>query len=206
VRLAAAGGPDLVALQEVPLWAMRRLAGWSGLRAVTAVTKPSLLGPLARRLHELDPVHVRSGLTGQANAFLVGPRLEIGSKRTVVMNPGTRRERRVCLLLTLRAGEARLVAACLHASIRHEHARRELEGVGRLVQGSRPAVVCGDFNVPGLGLSGFSPPLPGIDQVLVRGVRLVRRPETWPEERRRVGGVTLSDHAPVESVAELLAE
>jgi endonuclease/exonuclease/phosphatase family metal-dependent hydrolase len=44
---------------------------------------------------------------------------------------------------------------------------------------------------------GFSAAIPGLDQVLVRGAT-ASRPEPWPEERRRVGGRLLSDHAPVE--------
>jgi endonuclease/exonuclease/phosphatase family metal-dependent hydrolase len=59
-------------------------------------------------------------------------------------------------------------------------------------------IVAGDFNLPGEGLPGFSPPLPDcIDQVLVRGLPAAH-PQRWPDERRRVGGRLLSDHAPVE--------
>jgi hypothetical protein len=45
----------------------------------------------------------------------------------------------------------------------------------------------------------FSAPIRGIDQILVRGFELVRGPEPWPEERRRIGNHLLSDHAPVEA-------
>jgi len=45
---------------------------------------------------------------------------------------------------------------------------------------------------------GFSAPAgKGIDHVLVRGAQAGPE-ETWPRERRRVGGRLLSDHAPVE--------
>jgi hypothetical protein len=44
---------------------------------------------------------------------------------------------------------------------------------------------------------GYSDPPPGIDQILVRGLP-ASEPDVWPEERRRVGGRLLSDHAPVE--------
>jgi hypothetical protein len=68
------------------------------------------------------------------------------------------------------------------------------------------AIVAGDANLrPGEGHTygrasslGFSAPLQGsIDQVIVRGLTSTS-PSAWPEERRRVGGRLLSDHAPVE--------
>jgi endonuclease/exonuclease/phosphatase family metal-dependent hydrolase len=66
-------------------------------------------------------------------------------------------------------------------------------------------VLCGDLNRrPGEGTiydelhaRGFSAPAPGIDQVLVRGLPATP-PFIWPEERRRIDGRLLSDHAPVE--------
>jgi endonuclease/exonuclease/phosphatase family metal-dependent hydrolase len=61
-------------------------------------------------------------------------------------------------------------------------------------------VLAGDFNLrPPYGpLTDFSLPLDGsIDQVLVRGLPSTP-PVAWPEDRRRVGGRVVSDHAPVE--------
>jgi endonuclease/exonuclease/phosphatase family metal-dependent hydrolase len=67
-------------------------------------------------------------------------------------------------------------------------------------------IIAGDANVrPGEGQTydrlaslGFSAPLPGsIDQIVVRGLESTP-PLAWPEERRRVRGRLLSDHAPVE--------
>ena len=49
VRLVTSDAPDVVALQEVPLWAVKRLDDWSGMQASWAMTMPSRLGPLARR-------------------------------------------------------------------------------------------------------------------------------------------------------------
>jgi endonuclease/exonuclease/phosphatase family metal-dependent hydrolase len=51
-----------------------------------------------------------------------------------------------------------------------------------------------------LGEWGYSAPGPGIDHVLVRGLP-ADEPLTWPEERRRVDGRLVSDHAPVEVTA-----
>jgi endonuclease/exonuclease/phosphatase family metal-dependent hydrolase len=72
-------------------------------------------------------------------------------------------------------------------------------------------VLAGDFNVirersKTLELLtgpewGFSRPISGIDQILVRGARAghVKR---WPDDRRRLEGRLLSDHAPVEVTIE----
>src|SRR5919206_561747 len=46
VRLAAADGPDVLCLQEVPVWALERLGEWSGMSAVGAVAARPTLGPL----------------------------------------------------------------------------------------------------------------------------------------------------------------
>ena len=47
---------------------------------------------------------------------------------------------------------------------------------------------------------GFTEPIDGIDQILARGLAVEQGPAAWPEERRRVDGAVLSDHAPVEAV------
>jgi endonuclease/exonuclease/phosphatase family metal-dependent hydrolase len=63
-------------------------------------------------------------------------------------------------------------------------------------------IVGGDLNLRGAGLPGFSPPLPGsIDQIFVRGLP-AGTPRVWPEDRRRLQGRLLSDHAPVELEVE----
>ena len=75
---------------------------------------------------------------------------------------------------------------------------------------ARPHEVCvlaGDFNITterSLTLAeitgsdwGFSPPADGIDHVLVRGADATA-PERWPIARRRVDGVVVSDHSPVD--------
>jgi len=67
-------------------------------------------------------------------------------------------------------------------------------------------ILAGDFNVTAASPAlerltsaewGFSAPGPGIDHVLVRGAEC-SPVEVWPAARRTVGGVLLSDHAPVE--------
>ena len=63
---------------------------------------------------------------------------------------------------------------------------------------SADCLLAGDFNfTPDLRHLGFTGDGPGIDHVLVRGAEagpLV----VWPDQRRRLNGMLLSDHAPVE--------
>ena len=59
-------------------------------------------------------------------------------------------------------------------------------------------VMAGDFNLtPDLRYLGFTDEGPGIDHVLVRGDDPSPL-HVWPDERRRLDGMLLSDHAPVE--------
>ena len=70
-------------------------------------------------------------------------------------------------------------------------------------------VLAGDFNIirersatlPQLAEWGYSKPISWIDQVLVRG-GATGYAQRWPDERRRVDGRLLSDHAPVEVTIE----
>lgn len=210
MRLVTADAPDVVALQEVPLWGVKRLDDWSGMSASWAMTMPAFLGPLARRVTAADPVRFRSSLTGQANVLLVNPHFEVGRHRRAVLNPDLSRtdwllrrgQRRVCHSLEVDVGGESLVLANLHAS--NDPDRRlideEIERAAAFLAAAERCVLCGDFNVRRHPVPGFTDPIGGIDQILVRGVELERGPEIWPEERRRADGVVLSDHAPVEAV------
>jgi endonuclease/exonuclease/phosphatase family metal-dependent hydrolase len=210
IRLVSADAPDVVALQEMPMWAVGRLERWSGMRTAWAMTMPARLGPLARRLTELDPVRLRSSLTGQANALLVNPHFEHGRHRRLVLNSGLSwadwlfrgEQRRVCHSLEVGTNGEWLVLANLHASNYPDPslATEEISRAAAFLDGSGPCVLCGDFNVPRHAVPGFSEPIEGIDQILVRALALERGPEPWPDERRRVAAGVLSDHAPVEAV------
>ena len=200
VRLVSEGA-DLVGLQEVPVCALTRLHAWSGMAALGAIARPPRLGSLGRRLTALAPDLFRSAFNGQANALLVrAPLRAVGAQRVVELRARGVLERRVCQLVRLQGESGDVLVANFHATAHVEKlAREDVERVAEAVAGEGPAIVCGDFNVRGLGLPGFSRPLPGIDQVLVRRLQLARGPEAWPRERRRLGGVLLSDHAPVEA-------
>jgi endonuclease/exonuclease/phosphatase family metal-dependent hydrolase len=210
VRLVTADAPDVVALQEVPLWALRRLDDWSGMQASWALTMPARLGPLARRVTDRDPVRFRSSFTGQANALLVNPHFELGRHRRLVLNQSLSRldwlsgkgQRRVCHSLEVEPGGGWIVLANLHASNHRDPgvATAEIERAVSFLAGAERCVLCGDFNLRRHEVDGFSAPIDGVDQVLARGLAVEQGPEAWPEERRRFGDGVLSDHAPVEAV------
>ena len=203
-RLITLDAPDIVALQEVPLWALRRLERWSGMTVRTAKTMPALLGPLARAVTALDPIRFRSMATGQANAILVNPRFEVGEHRTLVLNPYLSwrarwlqwKHRRVSQALHLTVRGHELVIGNLHAAPVREQIALATDFLGDVER----CVLCGDFNLRRFEVAGFSAPIEGLDQILARGLDFLQPPQAWPEERRRVDGVLLSDHAPVEAV------
>ena len=240
VRLVTADGPDVVCLQEVPLWALELLDDWSGMASVGETAAPARLGPLpstaaiGRAVTSLHHGLLRSAFSGQANAILVAAPLRVLERESIVLNsrPFRRaqadwlrlpllarlawaKERRVCHAVRLaRPDGTTMVIANLHATSYPPDARladaellRAATFADALARPGEPCALAGDFNIR-LSRSqtleelarpewGFSPAGPGIDHVLVRGAE--RGPaRTWPEERRRVGGVLLSDHAPVE--------
>lgn len=202
VRLGARDGPDVLCLQEVPLWALPRLGRWSGMTVRHAVTRRAPLGPwLGGVITRLHNGFFRSVLAGQANAILLGSALEPVEHRSLRIDDG-RAEPRWCHAVRL----AELAVGNLHAS--NDFRRPEVpaaeivraEAFVMEVAGGLPCVLAGDFNLRAgdlLELPGWSALGPGIDHVLVRDIAssgLV----TWPLERRRQGGAVLSDHAPVE--------
>ena len=93
VRLASADEPDVLCLQEVPVWAVGELAAWSGMAAFGDVAARPSIGPfpstasIGRALTSLDHGLLRSAFTGQANAVLVSPPLEGVREPALVLNP-----------------------------------------------------------------------------------------------------------------------
>jgi endonuclease/exonuclease/phosphatase family metal-dependent hydrolase len=207
VRLVSFDAPDVVALQEVPLWALGRLERWSGMQAIWSITVPGFLGPVARHITDLDPVRVRFTAAGQANAMLLSHRFEVEDDRTLVLNPEVKRlewlrggrQRRVCQAVDLELDGRALTVANLHATNNSELARVEVGLAADFVREAETCILCGDFNVPAFAVPEFSPPIEGIDQILVRGLELERAARAWPMKRRRVEEGLLSDHAPVEA-------
>jgi endonuclease/exonuclease/phosphatase family metal-dependent hydrolase len=195
VELASADAPDVLCLQELPLWALSRLEDWSGMTAFPAVAKrtpvPRWLGGILQRR---DPRRFRSGVTGQANAILVAAGLDPLEHRTVRISERGR-ERRVCHAVRL---DDRAIGN-VHASNefrRPEIPRAELkrahEFVESMAAGGEARILAGDFNLRDPDLPG-----PNIDHIVVAGIGHGRL-EVWPAERRLHNGAVLSDHAPVE--------
>jgi endonuclease/exonuclease/phosphatase family metal-dependent hydrolase len=204
IELVSADGPDVICLQEVPVWALRRIDHWSGMRRFDVVTRPPLWpGPVSRWVTRAHQGFFRSGLAGQANAILVAPRhaaTDLGHDR--VSEHG--RERRLVHAIRI-AGAAGVTIANLHASndfARPDVPRAEAARAAAFAEGvATPGdvvVLAGDFNVADPGLETYSRPGSGIDHVLVRGAP-VSGVVVWPRERRVQNGVVLSDHPVVEA-------
>jgi endonuclease/exonuclease/phosphatase family metal-dependent hydrolase len=229
VRLVTEGEPDAVCLQEVPPWALRRLEEWSGMNVFGEIAARPMIGPvpvtaeLGRHLTDLNPGLLRSAFEGQANAILV--RRTIVARHVITLNPlafrfATARrlglplvrelawgkERRQAIAVRLEGGA---VVANLHATnardvrLAEAEVERAAQWAGRLA-GSDLCIVAGDLNVDTKRsqvfgrLAGFSAAGPGVDHVLVRGAS-VSDYDRWPRERRRLDGLLLSDHTPVEA-------
>jgi endonuclease/exonuclease/phosphatase family metal-dependent hydrolase len=200
VRLATVGGPDVVCLQELPLWSLPLLEPWSEMRAFPARTRRAPLGARAGRI--LTATHygvVRSAFTGQANAILVRHDHAAEDLRSLAISD-RRHHPRVCQAVRI---DSRLVVANIHASgeVAQRQVDRALAWLADLVHPGEPLVLAGDFNAS-LTLPGFSTPHGGIDDILVRGADASPL-ALWPLERRRQNGVVLSDHAPVERTISL---
>ena len=193
VQLVTADEPDVVCLQEIPLWAMSLLEHWSSMHRVSAVARRPRI-PFGRWPTELHHGLFRSAFTGEGDAILAAKRYRLSDARhEVVSDAGA--FRRIVHGVRLDDG---IFVANAHTSGDHAQLRRVFE----FVEDEPRVIVAGDFNLPGEGLPGFSTPLPGsIDQILVRGLP-AQSPQRWPEDRRRYRRHLLSDHAPVELTVE----
>lgn len=191
VELVTADGPDVVCLQELPVWAIRHLERWSGMHAVGAVARRPLSPFGGRALTSLHPGLLRSALTGEAGAILTrSPCRDLGAR--VVGDSGLRR-----IAHAVEIDGATVVN--FHIDGEHDQLARVVELAGER------AVLAGDTNLPSPAIDGFSPPLAGsIDQIYVRGLAMRAGPVAWRLEQRILEGAVLSDHAPVEAIVEVL--
>ena len=189
IELVTRDRPDVVCLQELPVWALEHLEDWSGMHATTAVARRPLLPVGARAVTALNHGLLRSAVTGEGDAILTTrPAHDLGA--TVV---GQAKLRRIAHAVDLDG----LQVVNFHI----DGDRTQLDRVLGLA-GQR-SVVAGDTNLVSPAADGFSSPLAGsIDQIFVRGLALVDGPSAWPLERRTLDGRVLSDHAPVEAVVE----
>ena len=191
VALVTADDPDVVCLQEVPVWALIFLERWSGMRAAVAIGAQPLVfsAELGRLITELHHGLLRSAVTGEGIATLVARRHTIADERRDRVGP-----KRVVLGVQLAGGP---FVGNFHVT-GGEGAEEQFARVVELADGDA-VVLAGDVNLrPPYDLTGFSEPLAdSIDQILVRGLPS-SAPVAWPSERRRIDGRLLSDHAPVE--------
>lgn len=197
VELACADRPGVLCLQEVPVWAVPKLADWSGMRSFPAIARGGVRWTtLAGRATRLHNGLLRSAICGQANAMLV-PREPDAEDLGATQVSGHGHERRVCHAIRVDG----IVVTNTHLSSAGHRQRSELERVLDFAEAharpGEPVVVAGDLNLADPTLAGFSAPGPGIDHVLVRGAPATPL-AVWPEERRVQNGVVLSDHPPVE--------
>ncbi len=189
IELVTRDRPDIVCLQELPVWALRHLESWSGMHATTAVARRPLLPVGARAATAIHHGLFRSAFTGEGDAILTrAAARDLGE--TVV---GQTKLRRIAHAAELEG-----------VTVVNFHIDGDREQFDRvLALAPERAIVAGDANLVSPAADGFSPPLAGsIDQILVRGLELRDGPSAWPLERRTVDGRVLSDHAPVEAVVE----
>ncbi len=208
LKLASRDRPDVLCLQELPLWALSHLESWSGMTVVSDVTRRAPLGVLLGRLiTALDHGLFRSALTGQANAILLSRDLVVREHSSIRLNRGG--EPRRCQVVRAVRGREGAVVANVHldSGRSDEELLESATFVDNFASAAEPVVLAGDFNITadrsdaipalaaGDSLSGATPT--GIDHVLARG--FVGAPgEPWPVARRTVDGRVLSDHAPVD--------
>jgi endonuclease/exonuclease/phosphatase family metal-dependent hydrolase len=172
IELAVRDDPDVLCLQELPLWSVERLEAWSGMGAFSARTRHRL-GRLGRRPTDIHHGTFRSSLTGQANAVLVARRHAVADHRRLVLNSrlfAAREAHRLGLgirVVLAWTGERRVAQALrittasgssivlLHLHLTHRRDRRLAEAELRravrfgeqLAADGEPLVVAGDLNL-----------------------------------------------------------
>jgi endonuclease/exonuclease/phosphatase family metal-dependent hydrolase len=186
IELITHDRPDVVCLQELPVWALPRLERWSGMWATSAVARRPLLPAGAEAVGTLHAGLRRHRLTGEADAILTSrPARRLGTH--VVGDAGLRR-----------------IAHCIDLDgmrVVNFHIDGDRLQFDRTVAlAGDCCILAGDSNLRAAAAAGFSPPLAdSVDQILVRGLALQQPPFAWPLGQRTFRGRVLSDHAPVEA-------
>ncbi len=228
-RLMVQDAPDLVLLQEVPVWAGPLLHQLTGMGVTLApaygahvpfvhVPLPLAVGAaVGRALPDL----VRTQCEGQANAVLYGAGLLLVSARRAQVNEHRRfrGEPRIAQLVRLRhrAAGREFVLANVHLDPGDN--REQVERTGYLLERfarGAPMILGGDVNAPanspgvrGLVQRGWiedSSALDArIDHIFVRGFRMDGQSTPWDSTRREIRRegalpIRLSDHDPVDAV------
>jgi endonuclease/exonuclease/phosphatase family metal-dependent hydrolase len=222
-------GPDIVALQEVPVWAGPLLHQRTGMGVTLAaaygahvpfvhVPLPLAVGAAVGRA---VPGVVRTQVEGQANAVLFGPDLLLVSARRTQVNDRRRLrgEPRIIQLVRLRHRRAgrELVVGNVHLDSGDNRAQVERAGflLERFARGA-PMILLGDVNatarsagVRALVARGWIEEVadegPRIDHIFVRGFEIEQPATPWDPRRREITAdgqlpIRLSDHDPVDAV------
>ena len=189
IELVTRDRPDVVCLQELPVWALRHLESWSGMHAATAIARGPRLPVGARTATAFHHGLFRSTFTGEGDAILTRSAARDLGEHVV----GQTKLRRIAHAVDLEG----VTVVNFHI----DGDREQFDRVVALAQ--ERSILAGDANLVAPAANGFSAPLAGsIDQILVRGLTVSDGPSAWPVERRTVDGRVLSDHAPVEAVVE----
>ncbi len=224
--LMTAGDPQIVMLQEVPVWAAAFLREHTGMGVTLAHSYGAHIPfvhvplPLAAGewLGNALPDVVKTQFEGQAQAVLYGSELVLVSARRVPIN--TRRllrgEPRIAQLVRLRHRRlgTEFVVGNLHVDAHDPDPQIEAASwaTEQFARGA-PMVFGGDLNVRAgslalrrLNARGWAeqPVAQGVDHLYVRGLTLDGPVERWAPKRRDLqqeGGrpLRLSDHSPVEA-------
>jgi endonuclease/exonuclease/phosphatase family metal-dependent hydrolase len=222
--------PDIVLLQEVPVWAGSLLREHTGMGVTLAhaygAHVPFVHVPLplaaGAALGRALPDVVRTQFEGQGQALLYGPELLLVSARRVQLNERRRLrgEPRIAQLVRLRhrALGIEVAVANVHADPRGAPVQLEKAGFAleRFARGA-PMILGGDLNagthsaavraLVGRGWVEDAGEV-GIDHLLVRGAELEWPATRWLPQRRDVHlngslPLRLSDHDPVDAVVAL---
>lgn len=222
--------PDIVLLQEVPVWAGSLLHEATGMGVTLAhaygAHVPFLHVPLplaaGAALGKALPDVVRTQFEGQGQAVLYSPDLLLVSARRVQLNERRRLrgEPRIAQLVRLRVRKlgVELAVGNVHADPRGAPVQLEKAGfvLERFARGA-PMILGGDLNagtqsagLRALARRGWVEDAAevGIDHLLVRGPGLEWPATRWLPQRRdvRLNGslpLRLSDHDPVDAVVSL---
>src|SRR4051794_27007883 len=113
VELATEDRPAILCLQELPVWALPHLAGWSGMQPAWLVARPPRRpAAVAAAITRLNNGRFRSRLAGQANAILIERSLRTTPLSGVQISDEGRERRVVHAVRVDQLG----VVANLHAS------------------------------------------------------------------------------------------
>ena len=186
VELATVDRPAILCLQEVPVWALPHLAGWSGMGVswlvARAPRRPALVAAAITRLHT---GFFRSRLAGQANAILIDRSLP--APRSAEYRSARRAGSGGSCMPS---GSTRSASSptCTRRTPRRTSSSEELVRARAFVD-TRAApgearILAGDFNLAHPALAGYENGGLGLDHILVANASATRL-VSWPRRATR---------------------